>query len=74
MISMIIASVYAITEIIFRNTFTKNDLLWFYGIFNSIDNCWNSVGYPLRNHCWNSIGYSLSNNIFYILPSHILTL
>ncbi|MFS7914509.1 hypothetical protein Hanom_Chr02g00154311 [Helianthus anomalus] len=72
MINMTIASVYAITKVIFRNTFARNELLWFYWIFNSGNDCWNSVGYPLSYHCWNSVGYPLSNDIFYILPSHIL--
>ncbi|MFS7952300.1 hypothetical protein Hanom_Chr07g00605341 [Helianthus anomalus] len=72
MISMIIASIDAITEVIFTNTFARNDLLWFNWIFNSSNDCWNSVGYPLSNYCWNSVSYPLSNDIFYILPSHIL--
>ncbi|MFS7942670.1 hypothetical protein Hanom_Chr06g00491141 [Helianthus anomalus] len=72
MIIMIIASVYAITKVIFRNTFARNVLLWFYWMFNNGNNCWNSIGYLLSNHCWNSVGYPLSNDIFYILPSHIL--
>ncbi|MFS7922012.1 hypothetical protein Hanom_Chr03g00243631 [Helianthus anomalus] len=60
MINMIIAPVDTIIKVIFRNTSTRNDMLWFDWTFYS------------SNECWNSIGYPLSNNIFNILSSHVL--
>ncbi|MFS7991713.1 hypothetical protein Hanom_Chr12g01073861 [Helianthus anomalus] len=57
---MIVATVYAMTTIIFLGTFTRNNLLWFNGFLSSIHDCWNSIGYPL------------SNDILNILSGHIL--
>ncbi|KAJ0899492.1 hypothetical protein HanRHA438_Chr08g0369191 [Helianthus annuus] len=57
---MIAASIYAVTVVIFRSTFARNDLLWFSRFLSSSHNFWNSISYPLSNY------------IFDILPSHIL--